>query len=301
MNKTKFNKSSEIITTIFIMIFIIITAGVIFSQTLPEGYDDSSFDSLDTYENSDLNNYIFNELGNSDNNISFDSDIIAPLRKDETLFIPLRNPENFMLVSEIDVGDIEIEQQKISFNFLEDMVALDIKPEEEVVNEYVSPEEIGGNNFVFMAVHDKLEDKKGIRSYYEIYFDDKLKGTTNQGPWYGSQKIYMTKILIDKEYEVIVKLKESTVLGSQWLDALNKYQPNYKEYETQEEKDEKEREGELYPITINNQSEERVTYLFVVWSSESKRYAIGTGDFHKARHSEFWKSLQKFYSQQNQE
>jgi hypothetical protein len=299
MNKSNKSITPDLISTIMILIFILITTGVIFSQSLPEGYDDDSIDYSDNVENEEESiDNLMDKLNDENQVMSFDSDIIAPLKEDETIFIPLRNPENFLLVSEIDIDDVETEQDKMSLNFLEDLLALDIEPEDDIVHEYVSPDEIGGNNFVFMAIHEKLDDKKGIRSYYEIYLNDKLVGTTNQGSWYGSKKILITKIRTDREYNVIAKLKESTVLGSQWLDALNMYQPNYKEYETQAEKERKDREGELVPFPVINENKDRVTYLFVVWSTEDKSYTIGTGEFHKARHSKFWKALQYFYSNQ---
>jgi len=272
-------RASIVINVIFFFLYTIITTSLIFSQGLPTNYDESTKPN-DTYADYYENDY-------SNNSFKFDGDDLSYIKDEKPILMALRNPEDYKLISEIDLFGVEIEKEKIRYENLKDLINLNIP--NTVVEEsdgYVKPSEIADNNFVFIAFHGKTDKKKDIKSYYEISINNKKVGATNQSDWNNSYKFFAYKLEKDKEYNILVNLKESSALGAQWLDASATYQPNYS-------KDKKK----LVPITIVNNTSNKVLFLIVLWKPEEEVYYIETGYLNKTQHAKLWKAVNNFFNQ----
>ncbi len=262
---------------LFVLLFGVLATGLIFGQSYFD-YNNSN----DNNDKFDPKNFDYDKY-----KVEFDTDIVSPLKDEKPQLIYLRNADEFKLVSEINIDNIENKGVDFTLDYLQDLIDLRLSTSMPMESDtYVEPSEIGDNNFIFINAHSRMSDKKDVKSYYEIYFGKKRVGTTNQGSWNNSFKFFTYNIKKDVEYKVIAKLRESSVLSGKWLDALNKYQPNYDE-----------KKSKLVPITITNETEDKVAFLSVIWDSSKMEYKVETGYLHKRMHSALWKAVHRYFIQ----
>lgn len=272
-----FIKKIETILNIvlFLTLFAVLTTGFIFGQSY---YDYGKIDNKSKDFN--LNDFDYNKY-----KVEFDTGLVSPLRDEDPLLIYLRHPDEFKLVSEIKIDNIENKETDFTIDYLKDLIDLRLvttMPMES--NTYVKPSEINDNNFIFISAHSSMSEKKGMKSYYEVYFGKKRVGTTNQGSWNNSFKFFTYSLKKDTEYQVTVKLRESSVLSGKWLDALNKFQPNYDEDK-----------NKFVSIPIINETDDKVAFLSVIWDSSKMKYSIEKGYLHKRMNSGLWKAVHRYF------
>lgn len=272
--ENKNNKKAYMITSLILLVsLLIITISITTGQS-----NNTDLSDKDRITNKDIDRLF--KPSYKKENIKIDAETLAPMKDEDIVTINVRDPKKYQLVEEIQIDEIS-DSESFIFDALNDLIALDIDDDGSGdIHEFVLPDEIGGYNFILVSYHQKLENKKGINCFYDVYFDGRRVGSTNQGNWYENYKFFAHNIEKSEEIEVTVKLKESSRLGGGWLDALNIYQPNYNE-----------EEEENQPFIIVNDTDDKVAFLFIIWSSKHDMFVVDTGYLHKTRHKAFWRAI----------
>ncbi len=272
-----FNKRKLIITIASYLFIIIFSLGIIFSQNSDETLPDSGEYKL------------IDELDNASNISESNSENVTYLLQEQTRIVNITDPDNFNLID----TDIQLKNKEFETNlsletldFLYNIDLDDIPLEEE--KHYVTPSELGGDNFILICYHQPIKSFNDLKSYYKVYLNDKHVGNTNKGQWNKHYKFFSTRLETNKEYKIELTRMVSSKGSNRYAEALNFYQP----YEY------------LEGISLINDTPDKVIFLLMVWRKTEEVYEAvilteEKGDRYLSKKGTLWKRINEKYVNQN--